>query len=83
MASYQGIKNDVRIKEVTRDQLLIDNTILCDCNNRHKNLGMEWVDYKKDYDMARYSYKHFHNILRFLDVLASFILSTNEMMRVE
>ena len=38
-----------------KDQLLIDKTILSDCRNRHKNLGMAWVDYKKAYDMVPHS----------------------------
>ena len=36
----------------TKDQLLIDKTILRDCRKRHTNLGMAWVDYKKAYDMV-------------------------------
>ena len=33
----------------TKDQLLIDKTILRDCKKRHTNLGMAWIDYKKAY----------------------------------
>ena len=39
----------------TKDQLLIDKTILCNCKKRHTNLGMAWVDYKKAYDMVPHS----------------------------
>ena len=35
----------------TKDQLLIDKTVLNDCRRRHTNLGMTWIDYKKAYDM--------------------------------
>ena len=30
----------------TKDQLLIDKTILHHCRKRHTNLGMAWIDYK-------------------------------------
>ena len=39
----------------TKDQLLIDKMILCDCRKRHTNLGMAWIDYKKAYDMVPHS----------------------------
>ena len=35
----------------TKDQLLIDKTVMNDCRKRHTNLAMAWVDYKKVYDM--------------------------------
>ena len=40
----------------TKDQLLVDKTILADCKKRHKNLTMAWVDYKKAYDMVPHSW---------------------------
>eukprot|EP00795_Rhopilema_esculentum_P016163 gene16163-biopygen5458 len=40
----------------TKDQLLIDKTILRDCKKKHKNLAMAWVDYKKAYDMVPHSW---------------------------
>ena len=40
----------------TKDQLLIDKTILRDCKKRHTNLGMAWIDYKKVYDMVPHSW---------------------------
>ena len=40
----------------TKDQLLIDKTVLNDCRKRHTNLGMAWIDYKKVYDMAPHSW---------------------------
>ena len=40
----------------TKDQLLIDKTILRDYRKRHTNLGMAWIDYKKAYDMVPYSW---------------------------
>ena len=39
----------------TKDQLLIDKTVLRDCRKRHTNLGMAWIDYKKVYDMDTHS----------------------------
>ena len=38
-----------------KDQLLIDNTVLKDCNKRHTNLSMTWKDYKKAYDFVLHS----------------------------
>ena len=36
-------QNECRKKtKGTKDQLLIDKTILCDCRKRHTNLGMRW-----------------------------------------
>ena len=40
----------------TKDQLLVDKTILADCKRRHKNLAMAWVDYKNAYDMVPHSW---------------------------
>ena len=38
-------------EKLTKDknQLLIDKMVLHDCKNRHINLGMTWIDYKKAY----------------------------------
>ena len=36
--------------------LLVDKTILADCKQRHKNLTMAWIDYKKAYDMVPHSW---------------------------
>ena len=33
----------------TKDQLLIDKTVLKDCRKRRKNLAMMWIDYRKAY----------------------------------
>ena len=40
----------------TKDQLLIDKSILADCKRKHKNLAMARVDYKKAYDMVPHSW---------------------------
>ena len=40
----------------TKDQLLIDKTVLKDYKKRHKNLSMEWIDYKKAYDFVPHSW---------------------------
>ena len=40
----------------TKDQLLIDKTVLKDCKKRHTNLWMAWIDYKKAYDLVPHSW---------------------------
>ena len=40
----------------TKNQLLIDKTMLRGCKKRHINLAMAWVDYKKAYDMVPHSW---------------------------
>ena len=42
-------KGCTRKSRVTKDQLLIDKTVLKDCKKRHTNLSMAWEDYKKVY----------------------------------
>ena len=39
----------------TKDQLLIDKTVLKDCKKRHTNLFMTWIDYRKAYDLVPHS----------------------------
>ena len=39
----------------TKDQLLIDKTVLKDCKKRHTNLSMAWIDYNKAYDFVSHS----------------------------
>ena len=40
----------------TKDQLVIDKMVLRDCKQRHTNLFMAWIDYKKTYDMGSHSW---------------------------
>ena len=40
----------------TKDQLLIDKTVLKDCKKRYTNLSMAWIDYKKAYDLVPHSW---------------------------
>ena len=40
----------------TKDQLLIDKTVLKDSKRRHTNLAMAWIDYKKAYDYIPHSW---------------------------
>ena len=40
----------------TKDQLLVNKTILEDSKHKHRNLVMAWVDYKKAYDMVPHSW---------------------------
>ena len=40
----------------TKDQLLIDKTVLKNCRKRHTNLSMAWIDYRKAYDLVPHSW---------------------------
>ena len=40
----------------TKEQLLIDKTVLKDCRKRHTNLCMAWIDCKKAYDLVPHSW---------------------------
>ena len=40
----------------TKDQLIIDKTVLKDCRNRTTNLAMAWIDYKNTYDIVSHSW---------------------------
>ncbi|XP_063611810.1 uncharacterized protein LOC134785404 [Penaeus indicus] len=40
----------------TKDQLLIDRTILRDCKKRLTNLSISWIDYRKAYDLVPQSW---------------------------
>ena len=40
----------------TKDQLLIDKTVLKDCRKRHTNLSMAWIDYREAYDLVPHSW---------------------------
>ena len=40
----------------TKDQLLIDKTVLKDCRKRHTNLSMAWIDYRIAYDLVPHSW---------------------------
>ena len=40
----------------TKYQLLIDKTVLKDCKKRYTNQAMEWIDYKRAYDMVPHSW---------------------------
>ena len=39
----------------TKDQLLIDKTVLTDCKKRHTNLPMAWIEHRKAYDLVPHS----------------------------
>ena len=39
----------------TKEQLFIDRTILRNCREGNRNLTMEFIDYKKAYDMVPHS----------------------------
>ena len=40
----------------TKDQLLIDKTILTNCRMAKRNLAIEFIDYRKAYDMMPHSW---------------------------
>ena len=40
----------------TKDQLLIDKTIIRNCKRRKTNLGVAWVDFKKAFDMVPHAW---------------------------
>ena len=40
----------------TKDQLLIDKTVLKDFKKRYTNLSMAWIDYRKAYDLVPHSW---------------------------
>ena len=40
----------------TKDQLIIDKTVLKNCKKRLTNLSMAWIDFKKAYDMVPHSW---------------------------
>ena len=52
-----------RRQQGTKDQLLINRTILEDCKARSRNLSMAWVDYKKAYNSVPHSW-----LIRCLDL---------------
>lgn len=43
-------KGCVKNKLGTKDQLLINKTILEDCKKRQRNLSMAWIEYKTAFD---------------------------------
>ena len=45
-----------RQKQGTKDQLLIDKTVIWNCRRRLTNLAMGWIDYKKVNDMIPHSW---------------------------
>ena len=49
----KGCRRDAR---GTKDQLLIDKTILKNCRRRLTGLGMAWIDFKKAFDMVPHSW---------------------------
>ena len=40
----------------TKDQLLIDKTVLKDCKEKPTNLSIAWIDFKKAYDFIPHSW---------------------------
>ena len=45
-----------RVSRGTKDQLLINKSVLKDCKKRHANLSMAWIDYRKAYDLVSHSW---------------------------
>ena len=50
---------------VTNDLLYIDGAVIKEVKSRNKNLAMNWIDYKKAYDMVPHSW-----IIECLDLFA-------------
>lgn len=40
----------------TKDQLLVDKTVVKNCRRKLTNLSMAWIDYKKTFDMVPHSW---------------------------
>ena len=40
----------------TKGQLLLDKTVLKDCRERHTNLSMAWINYRKTYDLVPHTW---------------------------
>ena len=49
-------KGCIRDRLGTKDQLLINKTILEDCRRRQRNLSMAWIDYRKAFDSVPHSW---------------------------
>ena len=49
-------KGCIRSRFGTKDQLLVNKTILEDCKRRKRNLSMAWIDYKKAFDSVPHSW---------------------------
>ena len=45
-----------KVSRGTKDQLLIDKTVLRDCKKRHTNLDIAWIEYKKTHDLVPHSW---------------------------
>ena len=52
----QEQKGQKRGNRGTKNQLLIDKTVLKDCQKRHTNLSMAWVNYRKAYELIPHSW---------------------------
>ena len=67
-------KGCARLSRGTKDQLVIDKSVMKDCKNRKKNLVMGWIDYKKAYDMVPHSWiRSVLEILRISNNVSRFI----------
>ena len=40
----------------TKNQLLIDKTVLKDCKKRHTNLSLAWIDFRKAYNFVPHTW---------------------------
>ena len=49
----KGCRKDSR---GSNDLLYIDRAVIKEVNSRKKNLAMDWIDYKKAYDMVSHSW---------------------------
>ena len=49
-------KGCIKDRMGTKDQLLINKTVLEDCKKRERNLSMAWIDYKKAFDSVPHTW---------------------------
>ena len=69
-------KGCIRSRFGTKDQLLMNKTILEDARRRHRNLSMAWIDYKKAFDSVPHSWiKRCLDLYKIDDNLRTFLSS--------
>ena len=67
-------KGCIKSKMGTKDQLLINKTVLEDCKRRQRNLNMAWIDYRKAFDSVPHSrIKRCMELYKISDNVRSFI----------
>ena len=71
----EGQKGCKRGSPGTKDQLLIDMTVLKDSKKRRTNPSMAWIDYRKAYDLVPHSWvNEFIEMFRIAENFRMFLL---------